>query len=137
MRLPLFPDKIRWGIALLAFGIIVYYSLFTTPSAPGQAGPFWDKKLHFLAYAGLTLSFAYATVSYRSQPLYRITGVLLGAIAIGALIELLQAPLPVRQMSGLDFLANVIGALLASLWFLFEPHVTYERLGLPGVDIGD
>ena len=130
MRLPLAPTAIRWGLSGLVVGVILYFSLLTTPAAPEQAGPFWDKKLHFLAYGTLTLTFAYATVPLRSRPVLRLSGVIVGAVAVGVGVEVLQGFVPMRQMSGLDAVANAVGILLASLWFAVERHFEYQTITL-------
>ncbi|MFC6787116.1 VanZ family protein [Halobaculum halobium] len=109
-------------------GVIGYFSLFTAPpSAPAQT-PFWDKHLHFAAYAGLALTLAYATVRYRDRPAVRAAIVIGGAFAVGAGIELIQGTLPNRYFGWGDLLANMLGSILVGIWFYIERRVRYVRI---------
>lgn len=128
MYIPLVPRWSRWLLVGIATAGILYFSVITTPSAPSGAGPFWDKKLHFLAYGGLTLAYAYATAQYRHRPVRRAVGVLGIVILFGVFVEVLQGIVPVRQFSIGDLLANSIGALLASVWFFIEARIPYRKV---------
>nr|WJK64090.2 VanZ family protein [Halobacterium salinarum] len=90
------------------------------PVAPPRPDPLWDKKLHLLGYLCLGLALAYATAHRRDTILTRIAVVLVLAVGYGLLIEGLQATQPGRHPSLNDALANTIGALLASAWFVVE-----------------
>ena len=127
MKIPLLPSWVRWTGVGVVGAVIIYFSLITTPSTVGveSTGPLWDKKLHFAAYGGLALAFAYATANYRQYPLRRSVGVILLVVIFGAIIEVLQGMVPVRQFSLLDLAANVFGAVLASLWFVIESRLSY------------
>jgi len=131
LRFPLFPAPLRWvGVAAVA-AVIVYFSLFATPpAAPPQPGigSIWDKKLHFAAYLGLGLALAYATATSRDEPARRALLVFVGAVAFGVLVEVLQGPLPNRYFSYGDMLADAVGALLATGWFLVESRLDYVQL---------
>ncbi|MFB6177247.1 MAG: VanZ family protein [Halobaculum sp.] len=107
--------------------VIAYVSLFTTGQRPPSAGPFWDKQLHFLGYAGFTLVLAYATAHLRERPTRRILLVVGGAVCYGLLMEIGQAPLAARQFSLLDLAANAAGAVAVSVWFLVERRVVAYR----------
>ena len=50
------------------------------------------------------------------------------ALAYGAGIELLQGTVPYRYFSPADFVANILGVVLASSWFLIEPRLDYLPL---------
>jgi VanZ family protein len=111
---------------MMAF--IVYFSLLSAPPAAPVQQPFWDKHLHFVAYAGLALAFAYATVRYRARPVVR-GGIVIGStIVFGLLIELVQGVLPGRYFGWGDLLANCLGGVLVSVWFLLERHIAYVRV---------
>ena len=129
LRFPLFPAALRWvGVAAVA-AVIVYFSLITAPPATRpDPGPFWDKKLHFAAYLGLGLALAYATATSRDEPARRALLVFVGAVAFGVLVEVLQGPLPNRYFSYGDMLADAVGALLATGWFLVESRLDYVQL---------
>lgn len=127
---PLLPKWLRvLGVASIAGGIL-YYSVLTVPPAPGRPGPFWDKYLHFAAYGGLALGLAYATVQLRERPYFRSFVVIGLAVGYGVLIELLQAVIPYRYFGAGDMLANLLGAVLVSVWFVFERWVRYRRFEL-------
>lgn len=84
--------------------VVVWGSLIRLQSGPpGNL----DKVQHFAAYAGLTL-LGFTALGRRSWPL------LLGVVALGAGVEVLQTMLPTGRMgSALDGLANTVGALSA------------------------
>lgn len=125
---PLLPASIRWLGVMAVAGILVHFSLLTTPPAappePGL-GSFWDKKLHFAGYAALGLALAYATATSRRPHLRRVLAVIGAAVLFGVGIEVLQGPLPERYFSYGDMLANALGAVLASAWFLVEGRLEY------------
>lgn len=130
IRFPLLPDPVRWlGVATVA-AVLVYFSLLAAPPQqppdPGL-GDFWDKKLHFAGYLGLGLALAYATADGRDTPRRRTTLVLGVAVLFGVGIELLQGPLPDRYFSYADMLANALGAILATGWFVVESRLSYVR----------
>lgn len=128
VRFPLFPGRLRWLGVLAVAAAIGYFSLLTAPPpAPPEPGPLWDKKLHFAAYAILGLSLIYATAAGRRETPHRIALSIGVAMAFGVLIELLQGPLPHRYFSYGDMLANALGALLATGWFLVETHLEYVQ----------
>lgn len=128
VRIPLFPDVVRWlGVAAVA-AVIVYFSLLgKPPAAPPEPGlgSFWDKKLHFAAYAAFGLALAYATAASRRPVVRRAAIVLVAAILFGVGIEILQGTLPERYFSYGDMLANAFGAVLAAGWFLVESQIDY------------
>jgi VanZ family protein len=129
LGLPLFPSPFRWtlvgGIATVIFANSI---VLAPPVPPGDFGPFWDKKLHFAAYAALTASLAYATVQSNLTPRTRILTVLALAAGYGIAIELLQLPLPDRYFSLADLAANALGALLGLTYLAVEARVPYVRL---------
>jgi VanZ family protein len=127
LRLPLLPRWLRLVGVAAVLGAIAYFSLFSAPpTVPGRE-PFWDKHLHFAAYAGLALSLAYATARVRDRPYLRAVVVFGGALAFGAGIELLQGALPNRYFGWGDLLANSLGAALVAVWFVVERRITYVR----------
>lgn len=123
--MPLLPATIRWLGVIAVAAFIVYFSLVIPAPAPPQPGPLWDKKLHFTAYLGLALALAYATATSRESTTRRAALVFAAAVCFGVLIEVLQGPLPSRDFSYLDMVADAIGALLATGWFLLEARLEY------------
>lgn len=128
LPIPLLPRVARWAGVLAAAAIIFYFSVLDTIAAPGGSSPLWDKQLHFLAYAGLTVATAYATATWQRADRRRVAVVLLAVLGYGLGIELVQSTLPVRQFSSLDLLANVIGVTLGAVWFVAERYVVYRQL---------
>ncbi|MEO8673167.1 MAG: VanZ family protein [Tahibacter sp.] len=82
----------------------VVVALLPMPSGIG-AVPLGDKIGHFLAFAGLVLWYAqiYPALIDRCR-------CVLGAVALGALIELLQMSVPYRSAEALDLVADALGA---------------------------
>ncbi|WP_256301949.1 VanZ family protein [Haloarchaeobius salinus] len=127
LRFPLLPKPLRWLGVVGVLLVIVYFSIVTVPPKPAGTTPFWDKHLHFVAYAGLALALAYATARRRDQPYRRAALVIGGAVGFGVLIELAQGTLSYRTFGWGDLLANTLGALLVSLWFVVERRIRYVR----------
>ena len=125
---PLLPRAVRFLALGAVLAVICYFSLVTAPPGPPTDQPFWDKQLHFVAYGGLTLAFAYATVHYRDRPLVRGALVLGGTLGVGLAIELTQGLSPERYFGWGDLLANGVGVLLASVWFLLERRIHFVRV---------
>lgn len=127
VEVPLLPRFVRLGGVCAVLAVIAYFSLVAAPPESPTRTPFWDKHLHFVAYAGLALSLAYATVHLRERPALRILAVVGGALLVGAGVELLQGSLPNRYFGWGDLLANALGASLVGGWFLLERRVRYVR----------
>ena len=129
---PLLPRWVRWVGVGAVVATIFYFSIVTVPKRPPQASPLWDKQLHFASYAALTLALAYATVRYRRRPWLRASAVIVLVAVFGGAIELLQGVVPYRYTSPMDYLANVIGVLFASVWFIIERRLEYSRIANEG-----
>ena len=95
------------GRALVVAMLVV--SLLPAPAFIG-AVPQGDKLGHALAFAGLVLW--YAQIYPQPRDRWRCA---LGALLLGALIELLQAFVPWRSSEWLDLVADGGGALLGVL----------------------
>ena len=124
-RIPvlLLPRWLRYLGVLSVAGVLLYFSVLTTPPvSPPEPDPLWDKKLHFVGYGALTLALAYATVQQERRRIALVVGI---PIAYGLLIEGLQLPQPTRSASFADALANTIGVVLASSWLLIESRLQY------------
>lgn len=127
IRFPLLPRPLRLLGVAGVLAVIGYFSLVAAPPASPTRTPFWDKHLHFAAYAGLALSLAYATVRLRDRLTLRALVVVGGALLVGTGVELLQGTLPNRSFDWGDMLANALGASLVVAWFLVERRVRYVR----------
>lgn len=131
LRVPLVPRWLRWSAVGLVATALFYASVVVDPAgtASGLLGPYWDKQLHAVAYAGLALVTAYATANWRTHPYRRVLAVLVATVGYGVLIELAQAAVPYRRFSAGDLAANAAGALLVIGWFAIEVRVRYRRVG--------
>lgn len=91
----------------VAFWLCVFavLAMALLPPAPYMPATPWDKANHVLAFAVLALL---GCGSYRG----RIAAVLLGLLAYGGAIELLQALTPYRTGDATDLVADAIGLLL-------------------------
>jgi len=127
LRVPLFAGVVRWGGVLAIAAVVCYFSLFDAVSAPPDATPWWDKRIHLTGYAALSLATAYATVGWRDGSVRRALAVPAAVVGYGVLIELAQAPLDGRYASLGDVIANAVGALIALVWYRIERRVSYRQ----------
>ena len=123
--IPLLPRAARWSGVAVVIGVVTYFSLGSAPPQPPDPTPFWDKRLHFAAYAAVALSLAYATATWHEASSRRTAVVLGGAVTVGAFVELLQGQLPYRYFGWGDMLANCLGATLGTLWLPVERQIQY------------
>jgi VanZ family protein len=79
------------------------------PAPPPMITTGWDKSNHLLAFAVL------AWLGCKAVP-QRVSTMLFGLLAYGALIEILQSFTPTRSAEWLDLLADCFGILLG--WVL-------------------
>ncbi len=86
------------SVALIVWGEL-------RPVPPETEIHLWDKALHFTAYFGLA---AMATMVLQTGP--RLAWAVLGVIALGGVLEILQL-LTGRDAEWADMLANALGAL--------------------------
>lgn len=102
----------KWTLAFGACALAVL-TLSLMPAPPPALGTGWDKSNHLLAFATLTWLALHAFPQ-------RLRSLLLGLLAYGALIEILQSFTPTRSAEWLDLLADCVGILLgwgaARLW---------------------
>lgn len=101
------PHLSLWrGLGRLLIIAMLVIALLPMPALIGEV-PNGDKLGHALAFAGLVLWYSqiYATRADRLR-------CVLGAIALGALIEVLQAFVPWRSAEFLDLVADALGATL-------------------------
>jgi VanZ family protein len=103
---------------------IAYFSFTGDPPAQPPGGQGGDKTLHFLAYATLGLTIAYATLDDR-RPWVRAALIVSGAGLYGVGIELVQWALPERYFGVGDIAANLVGTTLALTWLLAERVTRY------------
>ena len=103
--------RAKWRITLAGLLLYVNYKAF---SAPGGTAMFeqMDKVLHVSAFAGLACVASWSWAP--SRPMAWRVG--LGLALYGALIELVQSQLPLREASWGDGVADVVGITLGLLF---------------------
>jgi len=136
-RIPLVPTSVRWLLVGLVAGGILVASVTRSGAVGSVLGPLGilgiDKYLHGLAYAGLATVLAYAMADWR--PPIAAIAVFVVAAAFGLGVELVQLPLPYRQFSLLDLVANATGATVVALgWGVLGHRLRFRQV--EAVDIG-
>jgi VanZ family protein len=97
---------LRWmpQVFFLGLALVTIMSLIPSTSVP-QAFQFWDKAQHALGYAALSVT------GCRAFP-QRVMPVVVGLLAHGAAIEIMQATLTTTRFGDVfDWLADGIGIL--------------------------
>lgn len=136
-RLPVVPRVVRTMAFVGVLAVVVYFSILDAPATGGgPVGPWYDKKLHFAAYAAVTATAAGVTIEWRDRRWYRIGVVVAFAVAFGVGIELVQWPLVDRYASSADVVANALGTLLGSVVFLLEDAIGYVDDPADTEDVG-
>jgi len=114
--------RLRWTVALLVAVAIGVASVVSAPGGVGSAGPLGlvhvDKWFHAAGYAALALALAAALDGGGSRPRrpHRTAATAAAvAVAYGAVVELVQGPLPTRASDPLDLAANAAGAVGAAV----------------------
>jgi VanZ family protein len=132
VRVPLLPRWFRWSAVVAAAALIFYLSILTAPPAdPVVPKPELlplDKWRHFLAYAGLGGTLAYATADWSWSRRALVIAVVGTTILYGIGIEAWQAFIPERYFSLGDAWANAFGGLLVLPWYAVRPHLELTPL---------
>jgi len=105
----LIKPRLWFGIAFSMLGLVAFLSLIPNPPAAGVN----DKLLHFSSYAGLSAGFSTLVRNHR-----QLSGVAIGLIGYGIVIEILQGLTGYRFMEALDVVANSAGAMTGLLVWL-------------------
>ena len=85
--------------------VVAVLVLALMPEPPAMVTTGWDKSNHLLAFGTLTWLALHAFPQ-------RLKSALLGLLAYGALIEILQSFTPTRSAEWLDLCADAVGILL-------------------------
>ncbi|MBI4357401.1 MAG: VanZ family protein [Gammaproteobacteria bacterium] len=102
MKTKMYGFRVLLVIALVG---ITFLAVIRNPlDIPGIA--FWDKFNHFIAFGVL------AWLSDQSFPKRKARIKIAGLLFYGFLIELAQYPLPYREFSGWDMVADLMGLLV-------------------------
>lgn len=110
--------KILYWLPVLFVACIIFY-LSTIPTNGPQLFKNSDKVYHFIAYS----VFAFFMMGGFSHSLKKRHAVLIELSVVivalyGIFLEIYQSFLPTREMSSLDVVANTLGALFGSWFYL-------------------
>lgn len=99
--------------ALCALGLMFWFGLTPLASLPGPQFELADKVWHLVAFGGLAglLSRSIVYLGQRALPAARKASLM--AVALGALLEVLQSFTRFRSADWADFLADAVGVALA------------------------
>lgn len=132
VRLPLLPAWLRWTAVVGVAAFIFYVSIVTVPpeTVVDTARPVpelipLDKWRHFVAYAVLGSTLAYASVHWEFRTVHLALFVVGMTVVYGVGIELGQSLIPQRYFSIGDAWANAIGGLLVAPWYLVRPYFDF------------
>jgi VanZ family protein len=93
-----------WRALLLALVLAICWFAFV-PEPPPSVDTGWDKLNHVLAFGAVSFSGWFAW----GKPRHRTAAVLLGSLAFGVFIEVVQTQIPGRSGEWPDLLADTIG----------------------------
>jgi VanZ family protein len=129
VRVPLAPAWLRWIAALVVIVVIFYSSVLSTPPATvldtrPSLLPL-DKWRHFLAYAALGYTLAYATTDWPVERRVAALAVIATTVGYGIGLELVQSQVG-RTFSVADAYANALGGLLVAPYYLLQPRLQFE-----------
>ncbi|GAB7012078.1 VanZ family protein [Halolamina salina] len=107
----------RW-LPIAVVAVVLAASFVPGGGGGGTVGPVGvDKLLHVLGYAALAAASLFAI---RSRTLRTMLAVLVVVTVFGGAVELLQGFVPGRTVSGLDLVADAVGAVAGvAAWRLF------------------
>ena len=109
----------RWKILFFSMLAVVLWLAFT-PRPPTALDTGWDKLNHALAFSALAVSGRFGFPGSR----WRALGVMLGLLAVGVAIELVQSFLPTRTAEVNDVLADGVGIVLGLMAAAAAMHLT-------------
>jgi len=101
----------RWAALAVGLAVVVVGASLLPASGGDSLPPNADKLLHLAGYAAIAFA---AGMSPRPATDRALVAVLLGVVALGAVVEVVQ-PTVGRTASGLDAVANLAGAAVGVL----------------------
>jgi VanZ family protein len=117
--------RIRWRFYMHGLPATVWAGVLLALALAPNLGPIediqvishQDKLLHFGEYLVLAVltAFALASGTYRNER-YQLIVAVVGPTVYGVILEVVQLWVPARSFSGLDMLANGLGAALGGFW---------------------
>ena len=111
----------RRYLPAIGFSLLVLVtSLLPVPEGAGEQVPALlgfalDKWVHAASYGTLAVLLAWGR---QARDVTTVAALVIVSLCYGAGVELLQALVPSRGVSGADFVANAVGAVLAGLAWL-------------------
>lgn len=99
--------------ALFALGLMFWYGLVPLDHLPGPQFELVDKVWHLVAFGGLAGLLSRAFVYFGRDALAAAKQASLTAVALGALLEVLQSFTRYRSADWADLLADTLGVALA------------------------
>lgn len=116
----------HYPVSLIVMAAICYLSFFNPPQTELNEVPYIDKIVHVCMYGGLStvLWVEYLFRHHRIAPKRLTVGAIVCPVLMSGCIEILQATCTEnRSGDWMDFLANCLGVLLASLLghYLWRP----------------
>lgn len=118
----------HYPTSLIVAAVICYLSFFTPPQTELSEVPNIDKIVHICMYGGLS-TLLWIEYLFRHRQIiaaHLITGAIVCPILLSGCIEILQGTCTEnRSGDWLDFLANCIGVIIASLlgYYLWRPLI--------------
>jgi VanZ family protein len=109
-----------WPWAFFAFAVTVLI-LALVPAPPAMFTTGWDKSNHLLAFTVMTW------LGGRAFP-HRMVYVMLGLLAYGVLIEILQSFTPNRSAEWLDLFSDCLGILVGGTVIIVD-RTLCRRIG--------
>jgi VanZ family protein len=124
-------DRCLWGLTVACAAATLWFS-FVAPPPGADLFPDADRVGHAIAYFTTTLSFLFAAVWRPGRGIGRYPDIgkwfPLGAIAGGAVIEILQEMTTTRAAEMYDLVAEAIGAVAAlALHALIRRHADLRQ----------
>src|SRR5690349_9186445 len=99
--------------AVLYFAALFWFGLTPLKKLPGPEFALVDKVWHAAAFGGLSGLLARVLVYLGRAPLAAVRDAVLGSVALGGLLEVLQSFTAYRSADVVDFIADGLGAALA------------------------
>lgn len=124
---PIVHAQRRWQLVLAVLTVVVCY-LAITPAPPQSFDLGWDKINHASAFAALTVSACFGFPGSRR----RVLLVMLGLLALGGLIEVVQYFVPGRDSDWHDVVADALGMAVGAFIALPLLRLTDARRRPPG-----
>ena len=124
----------KYPISLCLIAVVIYLSFFKPPSIDMPKFPHYDKLVHFCMYAAISgmlwIEFLWNHKRYDHVLSHAWIGATLCPIIMGGVIEILQENCTdYRGGDWLDFLANTVGVIAASLiaYYIIRPLFIRQR----------